>query len=1042
MSTLVALSFRRRRMTLALMALLLLAGVMAYANLPKQGQPDLDIPALFVTTTLPGASPEEADALLVRPIEARLRGIVGLSRITSTASAGTARVVLEFRDGWDRTATLADLRDRMARAQADLPAEASQITIEAINLSELPVLVVGISGDVAEGALRELARQLQTLLEALHEVQAVRPVGLRDRAFDIIVAPETLAARGLSPDEIAPHVARALQAQPLGQIEAVHGSASLRISEDSTAATLGALPIRAEGGAVLRLGDVAVLRQGLAEPVLRVWQNGAPAILLEIVKTPGADASRTARAAGAVIADARASWPADIRALVQIETGLDESARTAETVAQLEGAVATAVALVLAVVLIALGLRAALLVGLAVPVSFLMAFAGFGLAGIAISNMVMFGLILAVGMLVDSAIVVTEEAETRMAGGEAPDAAFAGAAARLFWPVTAATGTTLCVFLPMLFWPGVTGAFMSGLPITLIFVLGASLMAALVFLPALGGLVARKRAPRPAVHAAPKPGTYARLILPLIARPLPALGTAGGIGAAVVAVFMLYGQHNHGTEFFTEVEPERIVVHVRARGDLALEERAAMVAAVAARLQSVEGIGQVFSLAGEGGLTTLDGAPRDGVGRLHVELARWGTRPAGRDVVRAVEAATTGVPGAIVEVVAEDGGPGAGKPVHLRLQAENRQELESAARIVAARMAGDARLRDLDDTLPLPGIDWAITPHGEVLARTGANRAAVAGMVRLATGGVVLHHIRLPGEDRETEIRLRLPSAHRSIDALAALPMATPAGTLPLASLARIEPVAAEGPVLRIDGRRAVELRAALSKGTQAADIVADFSEWLARDTTLPAGVTWTWAGEQEDQDESAQFLMVAFAAALGLMFLILLALFNSFYNSALVLLAVVLSVAGVLAGKLLMGIPFSILMSGTGVLALAGLIVNHNIVLIDAVHERARTLPPIEAIAAAAASRLRPILLTTATTVAGLLPMMLGLSFDLGTLAFSLDAPAALMWKPLATAIVFGLVLATPLTLILTPALLALRVHAAKGWRRLRANGGVPVAA
>lgn len=1038
-ATLITLAFARRRMTLTLMTLLLVAGAMAYASLPKQGQPDLDIPALFVTTTLPGASPEEADALLVQPIEARLRGIEGLSRMTSTASPGAGRIVLEFRDGWDRTATLADLRDRAARAQADLPVDASQIAIEAINLSELPVLVVGLSVDVAEGALRALARDLQTRLEALPEVQTVRPIGLRDRAFDVVVAPEALAARGLTLDEIAPPVTGALQAQPLGQLEAAHGTAALRLRDDPAFAMLEALPIRSEGPAALRLGDVAELRQRLAEPVLRVWQDGVPAILLEIIKTPGADAGRTARAVRAAIAEARAGWPTDIQALVRMDTGMDDSARTAETVAQLEGAVATAVALVLAVVLLALGLRAALLVGLAVPASFLMAFAGFGLAGIAITNMVMFGLILAVGMLVDSAIVVTEEAETRLAAGETPDTAFAGAAARLFWPVTAATATTLCVFLPMLVWPGVTGAFMSGLPIMLIFVLCSSLIAALVFLPVLGGLLAGKRRRHRVTRT---PGAYARVIRGLIARPLPALGTAGGIGSAVVAVFVLYGQHNHGTEFFTEVEPERIVVHVRARGDHALEERATMVEAVAARLQSVEGIGHVFAFAGAGGLTTLDGAPRDGIGRLHVELAPWGNRPAGQAMVRAIEAATAGVPGVIVEVVAEDGGPGAGKPVHLRLHAEDRQALETAAWIVAARMAGDARLRDPHDTLPLPGIDWAIIPDPEAMARTGADRAAVAGIVRLATGGLVLHRIRLQREDRETEIRLRLPSDHRSFDALRALPVATPAGTLQLAALARIEPVAAQGPVLRIDGRRAVELRAGVVPGENATRIVADYSDWLSGGATLPPGVTWTWAGEQEDQDESAQFLLAAFAAALGLMFLILLALFNSFYASALVLLAVVLSVAGVLVGKLVMGIPFSILMSGTGVLALAGLIVNHNIVLIDAVRDRARTLPPLEAITDAAASRLRPILLTTATTVAGLLPMMLGLSFDLGTFTFSLNAPAALMWKPLATAIVFGLVLATPLTLILTPALLALREHAPEGWRRLRANRDAPVAA
>jgi multidrug efflux pump len=352
-------------------------------------------------------------------------------------------------------------------------------------------------------------------------------------------------------------------------------------------------------------------------------------------------------------------------------------------------------------------------------------------------------------------------------------------------------------------------------------------------------------------------------------------------------------------------------------------------------------------------------------------------------------------------------------------------------------------LTDTEDTLPLPGIDWQIAVDVAEAGRYGADVATVGAMVQLVTRGLTLDTMRVDTSDEEIDIRVRLPKKDRLLSTLDTLRVRTPQGLVPLSAFITRTPVPSLAQIDRYQGKRYFDVKADVVEDGNPGAEIALLTEWLETDANLPESISWEWTGDQEDQAESQAFLSRAFIGALGLMFVILLAQFNSIYNSVLVLTAVVLSVTGVLIGMLVMDQTFSIIMTGTGIVALAGIVVNNNIILIDTYQDYSRYMAPVEAIVRTAESRLRPVLLTTVTTMAGLAPMMFGLSIDFWNGGYPMNAPTAMRWKQLATAVVFGLGLATVLTLIVTPSLLAVRVWARRGvyssFATLRAWSGGP---
>ncbi len=1150
------------RMVIALILLTLGAGSMAYVGLPKEGEPDIEVPALFVSVPFPGISATDSESLLIRPMERELSDINGLRRMSATAAQNYAGIVLEFEFGWDKNATIAEVRDRMSRAEASFPDGADNYSINEFNFSQFPIVIYAVSGDVPERTLLRAARSLETAVEGVEAVLSADVAGTRDEMVEVIIDPLQLEAYNVTAGELINAVTMNNQLVAAGEVETESGRFSLSLPGNFADVTdIYALPIKVNGDSVVTLGDLATIQMTFQDRAGTARFEGTNTLAIQVVKRKGYNLIGTVDEVDAAIAAEIATWPEEMRAAITVTPALDRSWQVQSMISQLEGSVLTAIALVMIVILASLGTRSALLVGFAIPTSFFLCFILLGLLGVTISNIVMFGLILAVGLLVDGAVVVTEYADKRIAEGEGPMRAYTGAAKRMFWPIIASTATTLCAFGPMLFWPGVAGEFMGMLPLTLIFVLTASLVVALIFLPVVGGVAGRisrrfeegsatlrrlpwlLRLPFLMVAMALLAGGAMVLLNPALAglegatggmRFLPgglmmmsgAMGMSITLGAVlpqrrptrvkvghqrtlfgrvmtllvgnpvmpfvaiaavifvVVQVFLYFGENNYGVEFFADTEPEQGIIYVRARGNLSLAEKDALLRQVEAIVLEEPGVAASFAFAGAGGLnanTAGAQAPRDSIGQIQFELLEWSERgddPAlrGRVVLDRMEAQFQQIPGIFTEYMIMSGGPAGQKPLHLRLTGQDFETLGQAVDSVRSRMATMAGVIDIEDTRPLPGIDWEIRVDVAGAGRFGADVATVGGMVQLVTRGLMLDTMRVETSDEEVEIRVRLPENDRLLATLDTLRVQTRAGLVPLSNFVTIEPMPLRGQIDRFNEQRYFDVKAAVapdlftvqdaagtvlrvltraqtdprehadgSAEARAATQLRDeiraagqrlvpvtpserievLSRWLEAESPLPADVAWEWTGEQQDQEEASEFLMVAFGAALGLMFLILLTQFNSFYNSVLVLLAVVLSTTGVLIGMLVMAQPFSVIMTGTGIMALAGIVVNNNIVLIDTYQDYARYMPRIEAIIRTAEDRIRPVLLTTITTMAGLTPMMLGVSIDFFAGGYTVNAPAAMWWKQLATAVVFGLGIATILTLILTPSLLAARVWA-----------------
>ena len=1150
----------RARMILAFIALSLIAGGAAYVNLPKEGEPDIEVPAVVVSVPFPGISAEDSEKLLVKPMETELSDLDGLDRMTATGAEGYANVVLEFEFGWNKSQTLADVRDAMSKAESQFPSGFEQYSITEFNFSEFPIIIVNLTGPVPERTLLRVAKDLQDRLEALEPVLEAALAGQRDEMVEVVIDPLRLEAYNVTATELINVVTRNNQLIAAGEVETDSGTFSVKIpSSFDEQGDIYNLPVKVEGERVVTLGDLADIRLTFEDRAGTARFNGETTVALQVVKRKGFNLIDTAALVREEVAAAAETWPPELRSAIDVGTSNDQSRVVASMVSQLEGSVLTAIALVMIVVLASLGARSALLVGFAIPTSFLLCFVLLGVMGVTVSNIVMFGLILAVGMLVDGAIVVVEYADRRIQEGQGPMRAYVEAAKRMFWPIISSTATTLCAFLPMLFWPGVPGEFMGMLPVTLIFVLSASLVVALIYLPVMGGVAGRmtrtfegmseglrRRVPWWWLRAlmvpvafyglflgamqvlnpgylfggtspmspglAWLPGTvlfivsailtsvtlgaarierrarriesgyrrsvFGHIVALIAGNPVMPLVVIGLVVAFVITTFSVYGANNRGVEFFVESEPEQAIVYVRARGNLSLTEKDALVAQVEEVILAEPAVQSAFAFAGAGGLnanTGGAGGPRDAIGQVQIELIPWEDRAAfsretgipledldGDLVIDRLEAALAGIPGIAVEILNLAQGPASSKPVHLRVSSEDWTALQAATAQVRAKFDATPGLVDVEDTLPLPGIDWQINVDVEKAGRYGADVATVGAMVQLVTRGILLDTMRVDTSDEEIEIRVRLPEEDRVLSTLDTLRVRTPDGLVPLSNFVTREPVARLATINRVDQKRYFDVKAGVGSGLvtvtdtgdgstrivteaeaetdpilsagiadglftvqpiNANERIAALTEWLETETPLPVGVDWEWTGDQEDQAESAAFLSQAFAAALGLMFIILLAQFNSFYNAVLVLLAVILSTTGVLIGMLVMQQPFSIIMTGTGIVALAGIVVNNNIVLIDTYQEYSRYMPRIEAIIRTAQVRLRPVLLTTITTMAGLTPMMLGLSLDFINGGYSIDSPTALWWKQLATAVVFGLGIATVLTLVLTPSLLALRV-------------------
>ncbi len=1024
MNSIIDAAFSRSRVVVMALIMVMTVGAFAYSSIPKEANPEIPLPLFYVSTGLDGISPTDAERLLLEPMETEFGSISGLDSMKSDASEGFASIQLEFAPGGDNQEALDKVREAADRVQGELPDDARDITITEINTALFPIITAILSGPVPERTLNALAETLQEEIEGLSGVLEADIGGQRFEFLEVLIDPTVFQTYNLSFDELIGQITRNNRLIAAGAIETGSGRIVLKVPglieglED-----VMAMPVKVRGNAVVTFGDVATIRRTFEDPSSFARINGQPALALEVTKRSGANIIETVAEVKELVAELQVDWPESI----EITYLQDQSKSVKDLLTDLEANVMAAVILVMIVIVFALGTRSAILVGLAIPGAFLAGVIALWTMGYTMNIVVLFSLILVVGMLVDGAIVTTELADRKLQEGAAPKDAYAFAAKRMAWPIIASTATTLSVFFPLLFWSGMVGEFMKFLPITVILTLSASLFMALIFIPVVGGLIGKRQpqsaTAKAALHAAeigdPRDmggftGAYVRVLQWAILRPAATVLLAV---ALLLGGFGIYGQFGKGVTFFPSVEPDFMQVQVRARDNFSIFERDALVRAVEDRILGYDEIASIYARS----MMSAGQGDEETIGTLQLELTPWDTRRTAAEIGVDIRESVADIAGIDVQVQTESGGPAAGKPVNLQITARN-----GDAQLVAVQQIRDIMDRvggftDVTDTRPVPGVEVSILVNRAEAARFGADVSLLGQAVQLLTQGITVADYRPDDIDGSLDIRVRFPREERSLAELAGLRVPTSSGLVPISNFVTFAPSPRTGVIRRIDEKRVNTIEANVAPGVLVNDQVIALTAAL-NEAELPAGVEFSFAGEAEDQAESMIFLVGAFATAIFLMFVILVIQFNNFYQAFVVMSAIVFSVAGVLLGLVITGRPFGIVMGGIGVIALAGIVVNNNIILIDTYNSLKRDgQSPLEAALRTGAQRLRPVVLTSVTTALGLMPMVIGLNLNFFTREIVYGAPSTQWWTELSSAIAGGLVVATVLTLIVTPAMLML---------------------
>ncbi len=1031
----------RSRTVILSLLVVLIGGLIAYNTIPKEAEPDIEIPVIYVSITHDGISPEDSERLLVRPMEQELRSIEGIKEMTANAYEGGANVQLEFDAGVDTEQALQDVREKVDKAKAKLPGDTEEPTVNEVKMSRFdPMLVLNLAGNIPERTLTTIAKDLKEKIEGLSGVLEVNLIGTREELMEVVVDPLAMEGYGLDQAQIIQFVSLNNRLVAAGALHSSEGRFPVKVpGVFESAADVLDLPIKAVGERIVHFKDIAEVRRTYkdAESVARL--NGKPAIAIEVVQRAGANIIDTIDTVKALIAEERSYWPADM----EIVASRDKSKDVSDMLSELQNSVLSAVLLVFIVIIGILGIRSALLVGVAIPGSFLMGILIIGYFGVTINMMVLFALIMAVGMLVDGAIVVTEMADRRMAEGESPYNAYSRAAIRMSWPIIASTCTTLAAFVPLAFWPGTTGEFMKYLPITLIAVLSASLIMALLFVPTLGSIFGKTGAnteeARRNLAAAETgdldsvsgyTGSYIRFLRKSLQHPWRGVGGVSLLLMLIYAAFILFGK---GVEYFPDVEQPFGMIDIRARGDLSTAERDALVRQVEERVLGMPEIEFLYAKTGSN-----DRGAEDQIGTLTLNYIEWDKRRKADEILEEVRSRTNDLVGIQIEPRKPDAGPPIGKPIRIEFSSRFPDVLESSVAEVRSLMETKPGIINIEDSRPLPGIEWQIKVDRAEAARFGADVALVGAMVQLVTNGIKIGEYRPDDSDDEIDIRVRYPESSRSLAQIDELRIPTKNGLVPISTFVKRVPAQKVSKIRRIDMRRTMSIDADVAANYLVNDLVTDLRKELPR-LEIDPRVSMTFGGSTQDQEEDQAFLARAMLMALAIMAIILVTQFNSIYQAGLILTAVLFSTGGVLLGHLIMGKPFGVIMSSVGVITLAGIVVNNNIVLIDTYNVlRSRGELAFDAILRTCAIRLRPVMLTTVTTIVGLMPMVMGVNINLIDRGISIGAPSSQWWTQLASSVAGGLAFATILTLWLTPSLLMIQANVSKRLASRRELGSV----
>ena len=1008
----------QNRTTVAVLGLvIIILGGYSYMSLPREAFPDIPIPHILVTTAYEGVSPEDMETSVTMKIEKELNGIRGVKEISSSSAEGLSMIDVEFQPEVPTDVALQRVRDRVDMAKGELPQDAKESVIKEINFAELPIMLISISGDVSAVQLKVIADDLQDVLESVPGVLKVDVLGALEREIRLEIDRDRAGAFNLLIPELLALIPSENVNISAGGLETKGTKFNVRIpAEFVTPEEVDHLLLTVRGGKPIYLADVITVRDAFKDRSTYSRLDGAPNVTLSVQKRVGANVVHVSDYIRAVIDQAGKQT----MGAVEFSITFDMSDYIRNMVADLENNVLAALVLVTGVLLVFMGWRSSTIVALIIPMSMLIAFFVIQMLGYTLNMIVLFSLVLVLGMLVDNAIVIVENIYRHLQLGYGPLQAAMMGAREVAWPVTTSTLTTVGAFLPLMFWPGMMGNFMKYMPITLTIGLMASLFVALVFSPTICSFWAgRSPSPRQTEHWFIR--GYRRFQQAGLSNPAMALFLSVCL---LVGLTILYAKIGKGTEFFPQGDPERAVISVRAPQGTNISETDRIVRLIEGRIAPYKTwTKHIVTNVGSSGSGTDIMASAGGPHLANISLIFYDfvdrQRPS-MEIVAEVRQAVADIAGAEINVEVEKRGPPTGAPITVRIIGKDfgvLEKLSDEAHRAIADVPNIINLRsDLEATRP----ELAFTVDRRVAMLLGVNTATVGNFLKMAVFGTKVGTYRQYND--EYDITVRLPLADRvDIDGIYDLRIPNASGdAVPLRSVGSFEYRGGFGTISRVNQKRVVTLTAD-AEGRLSSEVLRDVQDRLAA-LKLPMGYEIRYAGEKETEDEARTFLGKAFGVALLLITLILVVEFNSLMVPFIIMTTVILSLIGALVGLLVWGLPFGIIMSGIGVISLAGVVVNNAIVLLDYTRQlQRRGMDLVSAAAEAGVTRLRPVLLTAGTTIIGLIPTAVGVSYDFHTLSWSTRSESSQWWGNMAVVVIFGLGFATILTLVVVPSLYVL---------------------
>ena len=1015
----------QRKLILTFLFFFIFFGLYKYITLPKESDPDISLPVIYTTITHKGISPTDAERLLIKPFEKELKNIEGVKKISSTSYLGGGNIILEFDAGFDSNKALSETRVKIDITKSKLPEETEEPRATEINLSRFPVLAVAISGNVDDRIIQKYAKFLKRKIESFSEVLEVSTLGESDRQINIIVNPKIVENYGLTHKDVLSSIANSNLMIPAGTLSNEKGSFNIKIpSLIENREDLLNIPIKSTNNSVVTLKDVAEVRDSFKDKIGYARNNGANAIILEISKRTGENIIKTINKIKSSLKNTGETVPN----FLKIGIFQDESEKIKNQIKDLENNVILATLIVLIIIILFMGWKSALLVSISIPSSFLLSMIILSFFNVTINVVVLFALILSVGILIDGAIIVVEYANRRSNEGIEKQKVFIMSAKKMFLPVLASTLTTLAAFFPLIFWPGVAGEFMFFLPVTLLAVLSSSLLMALVFIPTIGGIFGYDKAlseqsmknlnlleKGDLKKISGMQAKYIKIIEYSLDNPKKLISLTL---IFLLFVQLLYLRFGKGVEYFPPIEPDYAEIVIHARGNFSPNEKDKIVKKIENEILDNEYIRNIYSRSG-----FVKGQKKnesdDVIGSIKIELINWKKRPQAKIILNDLKNKTNKFPGIYLEFIEKKDGPPKDKDVEIYIVNNDLPKLIQDTTTLYNFLKNRSWLKNIDTDIDNPGIEWELLIDREQADKHGVEIQTVGNAIQMLTHGLKVTEFMPSDSDDEIDIVVKYDKKFRTLDELDDILIEGEMGPVALSLFVNRVPKKKIGKITRYQTISSKTIKFDVKEGVVSNNKVKEINNWLDNsDNSFNSKIIFT--GQEEDQNEAKAFLMKAFFISLFLITIILIATFNSFYYCFIILSAVIFSTIGVMIGLLISDKPFGIIMSGIGIIALAGIVVNNNIVLLDTYKNlRKRGENIKEAIIRTGVQRLRPVLLTTLTTFFGLIPMAMGLNINFLDAQINFGSPSSQWWIQLSNAMVFGVMVSFILTLVITPCLI-----------------------